>query len=97
MAGESDETVVIQRPREDSTVFHLPRDDEPRCGVKLIHGEWTTVPLEDVPNGLDGCDRCPRALEEIDDGPPSLLLRARRGDPEDFGLEPIPSSYRHYN
>lgn len=94
MTGVGEETAIIQRPRRDSTVYHLPRDDEPRCGVVLTHGEWTTVPIEDVPGELGGCDRCSRVSEEIDDEPPSLLVRARRGDPEDFGLESIPSGVR---
>lgn len=91
MADGIDENTIIQRPRRDSTVYHLPRGDEPRCGVKLTHGEWTTIPVEDVPDELTGCKRCPKAPEEINDGPPSLLVRARCGDPEDFGLEPMPS------
>ena len=94
MTGVDEETAIIQRPRRDSTVYHLPRDDEPRCGVVLTYGKWTTVLIEDVPNELDGCDRCPKAPEVIDDGPPSLVVRARQGDPEDFGLEPIPSGVR---
>lgn len=55
----------------------------------LTYGEWTTVPIEDVPDELDGCDRCPKAPKVIDDGPPSLVVRARRREPADFGLDPI--------
>lgn len=90
MIGVDEETAIIQRPRRDSTVYHLPRDDEPRCGVVLTHGEWTTIPVEDVPNGFDGCKRCPKVSPEANDEPPSLLVRARRGDPEDFGLGAYP-------
>lgn len=92
MAGESDKTAIIQQPPRDSAVYHIPQGDVPRCGVSLTYGEWTTVPVEDVPTGLSGCKRCSKASEEPDEGPTSLLVRARLGTPEDFGLVPLPES-----
>lgn len=47
--------------------------------------------MDDVPDDLDGCQRCPRVSLEANDEPPSLLVRARNGTPEDFGLPSIPS------
>lgn len=88
---ESNELAIVKDPLRDSRVYHLPREDgEVRCGINYRHGEWVTVPMDDVPDELDGCQRCPKASVVVDDSPPSLLKRARNGDPEDFGCDPIP-------
>ena len=90
---DCNDIAVIKDPMKGSRVYHLPKEDDertplrsPRCGINYRHGEWTTVPVEDVPDDLDGCQRCPKASAMVDDETPSLLVRARRGDPEDFGL-----------
>ena len=88
-SDDDETTALVKNPLHDSRVYPLETDDSPRCGINYRHGEWVTVPVEDVPDDLDGCQRCPKASAKVDNSEPSLLKQARHGTPEDFGLPPF--------
>ena len=90
---DAEETAIIQKPYRSSTSHHLPSeedDNEPKCNCKLGKGEWTPIPVEEVPDRFDKCKDCHGLQKEREDEK-SLLMAVRNGDPEDFGLESIPN------
>lgn len=83
---------VIKQPYGRANAFHLPGEDgEPKCSSWNENGKWEVGDKEEIPMDLPDCQKCRGGVnyEHHQEGE-SLLLRARNGSPEDFGLEEIP-------
>lgn len=83
---------VIKRPYGRANCFHLPDEEgEPKYSSFNKNGVWETGKKEEIPLDLPDCQKCKGEVDyEHHQEGESLLLRARNGSPEDFGLERIP-------